>query len=220
MESRWERVSRAPTNRSGRMISGLTAGSIGEQADTTIAIELRKACMGDIAPLLELINGYASQGIMLPRTEFELSESIRDFSVAYAGNQLMGCGALHFYSPTTGEIRSLAVAECAKTHGIGRRMVETLVTEARNYSLDAVFAFTYVPDFFRKLEFEEVERGALPLKAWKDCLRCPKFQCCDEIAMIRVLKPAHWLDVSRKQGYAFTPHVGIETVLLPIVLKQ
>jgi len=28
-----------------------------------------------------------------------------------------------------------------------------------------------------------VERGELPLKAWKDCLRCPKFQACDEIAM-------------------------------------
>ena len=202
------------------MISGLTADAIGEHADATIAIELRKARMSDIAPLLELINGYASQGIMLPRTEFEISESIRDFSVAYSGGQLVGCGALHFYSPTTGEIRSLAVAECAKTHGVGRRLVETLVTEAANYSLDAVFAFTYVPDFFRKMAFEDVDRGALPLKAWKDCLRCPKFQCCDEIAMIRVLEPSHWASTSRQQVYMITPNVGIETVLFPVVRKQ
>ncbi len=202
------------------MISGLTADAIGEHADATIAIELRKARMGDVAPLLELINGYASQGIMLPRTEFEISESIRDFSVAYSGGRLVGCGALHFYSPTTGEIRSLAVAECAKTHGVGRRIVETLVAEAAHYSLDAIFAFTYVPDFFRKLAFEEVERGALPLKAWKDCLRCPKFQCCDEIAMIRVLEPSHWAEISRQQVGAFTPNVGIETVFLPIVRNQ
>jgi len=202
------------------MISGLTADAIGEHANAAIAIELRKARMADVAPLLELINGYASQGIMLPRTEFEISESIRDFSVAHSGGQLVGCGALHFYSPTTGEIRSLAVAESAKTHGVGRRIVETLVTEAANYSLDAIFAFTYVPDFFRKLAFEEVERGALPLKAWKDCLRCPKFQCCDEIAMIRVLEPSHWAEVSRQQGDTTTPNVGIETVLFPIVRKQ
>src|SRR5689334_16248126 len=207
MESRWERASRAPRMRLSRMISGLTADAVGEHADATLAIELRKARMGDIAPLLELINGYASQGIMLPRTEFEISESIRDFSVAYAGGRLVGCGALHFYSPTTGEIRSLAVAECAKTHGVGRHLLETLVTEAANYSLDAVFAFTYVPDFFRKLAFEEVDRGALPLKAWKDCLRCPKFQCCDEIAMIRVLEPSHWAEISRQQGDATTPNV-------------
>jgi amino-acid N-acetyltransferase len=202
------------------MISGLTADAIGEHACAPMPIELRKARMCDIAPLLELINGYASRGIMLPRTEFEVSESIRDFSVAYAGGQLIGCGALHFYSPTTGEIRSLAVAECAKTHGVGRRIVETLVTEASDYTLDAIFAFTYVPDFFRKLAFEEVERGALPLKAWKDCLRCPKFQCCDEIAMIRVLRPSHWAEASRQQGYQPTLHEGIETVLFPIVPKQ
>jgi amino-acid N-acetyltransferase len=202
------------------MISGLTADAIGEHADATIAIELRKARMSDVAPLLELINSYAAQGIMLPRTEFEISESIRDFSVAYSGARLVGCGALHFYSPTTGEIRSLAVAECAKTHGVGRRLVETLVTEAAHYSLAAIFAFTYVPDFFRKLAFEEVERGALPLKAWKDCLRCPKFQCCDEIAMIRVLEPSHWAATPHQQGDTIAPNVGIETVLFPIVRKQ
>ncbi len=140
--------------------------------------------------------------------------------MAHAGGRLVGCGALHFYSPTTGEIRSLAVAECAKTHGVGRRIVETLVREASDYALDAIFAFTYVPEFFRKLAFEEVERGALPLKAWKDCLRCPKFQCCDEIAMIRVLEPAHWADASRQLGYQSTSNEGIETVLFPIVPKQ
>jgi amino-acid N-acetyltransferase len=202
------------------MISGLTADTIGEHARAAMAIELRKARMSDIAPLLELINGYAARGIMLPRTEFELSESIRDFSVAYAGGRLVGCGALHFYSPTTGEIRSLAVAEYAKIHGVGRRIVEALVAEAGEYSLDAIFAFTYVPDFFHKLAFEEVERGALPLKAWKDCLRCPKFHCCDEIAMIRVLQPAHWADSSREQGYALTPNEGSESVFLPMVRKQ
>src|SRR5581483_7106815 len=125
-------------------------------------------------------------------TEFEMAESIRDFSVAVAGGKLVGCGALHFYSPTMGEVRSLAVDEHWKTHGVGRRLVEALVEEALVHSLDAVFAFTYVPQFFRKLGFAEVERGELPLKAWKDCLRCPKFQCCDEIAVLRVLRPQTW----------------------------
>ena len=109
--------------------------------------------MQDIPALLELINGYAAKGIMLPRTEFELSENMRDFTVAYAGNQLVGCGALHFYSPTMGEVRSLAVAESHKTHGIGRLIVDALVYEAKIYGLDAVFAFTYVPGFFAQSRF-------------------------------------------------------------------
>lgn len=174
------------------MISSVTAEHFREQSGPAADLTVRKAVMGDIAPILNLINGYAAKGLMLPRTEFELSESIRDFTVIVGGGQLLGCGALHFYSPTMGEIRSLAVHESAKTHGVGRRLVEALVAEAQEYSLDAVFAFTYVLDFFRKVGFQEVERGELPLKAWKDCLRCPKFRCCDEIAVVRVLRPEHW----------------------------
>jgi amino-acid N-acetyltransferase len=174
------------------MISALTAEHLTEPVARPCDLTVRKAAMRDIAPLLELINGYAAKGIMLPRTEFELSENMRDFSVAYDGDRLLACGALHFYSPVMGEIRSLAVAEGAKTRGVGRQVVEALVREAREYCLGAVFAFTYVPEFFAKAGFAEVERGELPLKAWKDCLRCPKFQSCDEIAVLRVLDPAVW----------------------------
>jgi amino-acid N-acetyltransferase len=153
------------------------------------ALTLRKATMGDIHALLNLINDYAANGIMLPRTEFEMSENIRDFSIAFMGERLAGCGALHFYTPTSGEVRSLAVDPLLKTRGVGRRIVEALEREAVENQLHAIFAFTYVPDFFRKVGLREVERGELPLKVWKDCLRCPKFQCCDEIAMVKALRP-------------------------------
>jgi amino-acid N-acetyltransferase len=151
---------------------------------------LRRANVKDIAAMLRLINAYASERIMLPRTEFEMAENIRDFVVAYSGNTLTGCGALHFYSPLSAEIRSLAVDPARKSGGIGRAIVETLEQEARENGLESIFAFTYVPGFFRRLGFDQVERGELPLKAWKDCLKCPKFQCCDEIAMLKTLRPA------------------------------
>lgn len=150
---------------------------------------VRKATLRDIPALLQMINDYAAQGIMLPRTEFEISENIRDFTVIYAGPALLGCGALHFYTPVSGEIRSLAVAPHRKESGIGRLVVEALENEAIHNDLHAIFAFTYVPDFFRKLGFHQVDRGLLPLKVWKDCLTCPKFECCDEIAVIKALRP-------------------------------
>jgi amino-acid N-acetyltransferase len=176
------------------MISGVHADSFVESAGAVSSLTVRKAVMHDIPAILALINGYAARGIMLPRTEFEVSEAIRDFTVVLRGNEFLGCGALHFYSPTIGEIRSLAVHEHAKTHGVGRRVVEALVAEAQDYELDAVFAFTYVAEFFNKVRFDVVERGVLPLKAWKDCVRCPKFQACDEIAVLRVLRPERWHD--------------------------
>jgi amino-acid N-acetyltransferase len=89
--------------------------------------------------------------------------------------------------------------------------MEALEREAREFDLDAVFAFTYVPGFFAKMGYHEVERGDLPLKAWKDCLRCPKFQACDEIAVLKLLKP----------GVNLLHQAPIEQNLVPIsALRQ
>jgi len=152
-------------------------------------LTIRKAAMRDVQPLLALINDYAANGSMLPRTEFEMSENIRDFTVVYSNNKLLACGALHFYTPTSGEVRSLAVDPTCKAQGLGRLVVSALQEEAMANELHAIFAFTYVANFFRKLGFRAVERGVLPLKVWKDCLRCPKFQRCDEIAVLKELRP-------------------------------
>jgi len=202
------------------VISALTGEFVREDDQADVTLEVRKARMSDIPALLNLINGYAARGIMLPRTEFEISEGIRDFSVALIEGELVGCGALHFYSPIVGEIRSLAVREEAKTKGIGRRLVETLVNEAETFSLACVFAFTYVVGFFNNVGFDEVERGALPLKVWKDCVRCPKFQSCDEVAVMRVLSRNKWLDHSPKYGYLIPAEEGTEQILLPILREQ
>ena len=174
-------------------------------------VEIRKARLTDIPALLELINSYAKGGIMLPRTEFEMAENIRDFLIAIEDGRLVGCGALHYYTPVSGEIRSLAVEPGLKTRGIGRMLVEALETEARENDLESLFAFTYVDGFFRKLGFRESDRGELPLKAWKDCLRCPKFQACDEIAMLKQLK-----DIRSTVRAADEP---AETPLLPILYR-
>lgn len=149
----------------------------------------RKAALRDAPEILALINAFASQGIMLPRTEFEMAENIRDFTVVSVSGKLAGCGALHFYTAASGEIRSLAVQPACQSRGIGRTIVQALEDEARDYGLRSVFAFTYIPHFFRKLGYHELDRSELPLKAWKDCLKCPKFQRCDETAMIKQLLP-------------------------------
>jgi amino-acid N-acetyltransferase len=141
--------------------------------------------MADIPAILALINGFAARGIMLPRTEFEMAENVRDFSVIEAEAGLVGCAALHFYTPKSAEVRSLAIQPDLQGCGAGKVLVESLEAEAQAIGVEDVFAFTYVPDFFLKLGFTTLERGELPLKAWKDCLRCPKFQCCDEVAVIK-----------------------------------
>jgi amino-acid N-acetyltransferase len=174
---------------------------------------IRKAAMRDIPRMLSLVNSYAANGIMLPRTEFEISENIRDFSVAHDGEFMVGCGALHFYTPVSAEVRSLAVLPQCTQFGVGRAIVEALEAEARHNELESIFAFTYVPQFFGKLGFTEVERGELPLKVWKDCLRCPKFHNCDEIAVMKRLR----VSGSNKQPHALDSAAPGELIQLPHV---
>jgi amino-acid N-acetyltransferase len=189
----------------------LTAETTSTQSNSSFTV--RKASMPDIHVLLSLINDYATKGVMLPRTEFEMSENIRDFTLVFDGANLAGCGALHFYGPTSGEVRSLAVHPDYKSRGVGRVLVEALEAEARSFNLHFIFAFTYVDKFFSRLGFVEVERGELPLKAWKDCLRCPKFQSCDEIAMVKYL-------VSHSASTSSAPPVhASELVQLPLLKR-
>lgn len=177
-------------------------------------IEVRKALLTDVRPLVGLINSFASQGIMLPRTEFELAENVRDFTVALNGGQVAGGGALHFYGLLTGEVRSLAVDPAHQHLGIGKRLVEALEAEALAHGLQSVFAFTYIPDFFGRLGYREVDRQSLPAKVWKDCLRCPKLQCCDEIAVRKLLVPEDrytpiWGEDIASNGPTIIPILGV-----------
>ena len=66
-------------------------------------------------------------------------------------------------------------------------LVNWTVEEARRLQIRRLFALTYEQGFFNKLGFDVVDKDALPLKVWSDCVRCPKRDGCDEIAMIREL---------------------------------
>ena len=56
--------------------------------------------------------------------------------------------------------------------------------------IETVFCLTYRPDFFEKIGFRRVDRGELPRKVWGECLKCPKFPDCDEVALVYQVKTA------------------------------
>jgi amino-acid N-acetyltransferase len=126
---------------------------------------------------------------MLPRSPLSVYESIRDYTVAEHNGAVVGCGGLHVVWGELAEIRSLAVAPDWKSAGIGRAITERLIVDAAELGIARLFAFTYVPGFFQKLAFRTAEHTELPHKVFGDCLNCPKFNACDEIAVIRDLRP-------------------------------
>jgi len=148
-------------------------------------IQTRNAVLPDVDRIYAIIQPYADEGTLLPRTRAELAENVRDFVVAEENGCLIGCGALHLYGLHLAEIRSIAVAPEAKGVGAGRALVEALMGEARRHSVTCVCLFTRTPSFFAHLGFETASRAELPDKIYKDCVYCPRLHDCDETAMVR-----------------------------------
>lgn len=169
---------------------GITMAAAEVTTASAAALSVRPATLGDVPEILALVNRLAQQQVMLPRSPASVIEGIRDFRVAELAGDFVGCGALHVVWSDLAEVRSLAVDPDAQRAGAGRALVDALVSDALALGVPRLFAFTYVPAFFEKLAFHVVAHEALPHKVFKDCLHCPKFQACDEIAMERVLDPA------------------------------
>ena len=146
----------------------------------------RKARFDDIESIYGLVNIYAAQGDMLPRSRNTLYENLRDMVVAEEEEIVIGVGALHIMWDRLAEVRMMAIAPEHTRQGIGAEIVQLLLNEGDVLGIEKVFTLTYKPDFFRKLGFIRISREELPQKVWKECIDCPKYPNCDEIAMIKV----------------------------------
>ena len=157
---------------------------------------VRRARVADAGEIQRLITAFADRDEMLHRSLGELYENIRDFYVAEdEEGRIVGCGGLHVCWSHLAEIKSLAVEEGHQGKGYGRRIVEACLEEARELGLKTVFALTYRPEFFCRLGFRIVDKATLPHKVWNECIRCPKFPACGEIAVVydlqRTAPPIH-----------------------------
>jgi amino-acid N-acetyltransferase len=152
-----------------------------------VTVTCRKATEQDVDSLYDIIQGYAEKGIMLPRSKEALLRHIDTFVIAESEGRFIGCGSLFRLGKDLVEIRSLGVADGYKGQGIGRKLVEFLVEEARSQQIPKVMALTYEVAFFEKNGFTVVSKEIFPEKVWTDCIHCKKQHCCDEIAVLKRL---------------------------------
>jgi amino-acid N-acetyltransferase len=149
-------------------------------------LNIRPARVGDVPAIEELIRTFADRKLMIRRSVGELYESIREFIVA-ADDQgrVVGCAALHVFWKDLAELKCLAVAEHAQGQGIGRKMVERCGDAAQELEIKTVFTLTNMAEFFEKCGFRRIDKAKLPSMIWNECVRCPSFPTCNEIALIR-----------------------------------
>ena len=148
---------------------------------------IRKAIMEDVKDMHAILNLYADQGLLLPRSLSELYDHLRDFFVAQGkdqGESIRGLCGLRLCWEDLAEVKSLAVVENQQGKGYGKQLVDACLDDARAFGIKKVFTLTYIPEFFKNFGFIEIDKASLPHKIWADCLNCPKFPDCDETALM------------------------------------
>lgn len=144
---------------------------------------IRKATIQDVKAIHALIGYYAKKGAMLARPLSELYENVRDFFACEEGGKLVGCAALRITWEDLAEVKSVAVSPYYKKRGIGTKLVEACIEDARSLGIKRVFVLTYEKGFFAHRGFQEVPKETMPHKIWMECVRCPHFPNCGEIPM-------------------------------------
>ncbi|MCC7350300.1 MAG: N-acetyltransferase [Phycisphaerales bacterium] len=148
---------------------------------------IRPATVHDVPRIALIINSHAELGRMLFKSYAQLYEDLRDFAVCEVDQKVVGCTALSVIWADLAEVRSLAVEKSFHGRGIGKLLVRWAIEEARRLQIRRLMSLTYEQAFFDKCGFVVVPKESLPLKVWSDCVRCPKQEQCDEIAMVLTL---------------------------------
>ncbi len=142
---------------------------------------IRKAKIKDANEIFSILQYFALKEVLLPRSLNSIYEHIRDFFVCEENGKIIGAGSLHIYWEDLAEIKSLAVKEEYQHLGVGTKIVEACLEEAKELGIKKIFALTYVPEFFKKLGFEITDKSHFPQKVWTECIHCVKFNDCHEI---------------------------------------
>ena len=136
------------------------------RADSTPSkTTVRRAIRADAGPILELVEPYAAQGLMLPRTLQQIAARIDNYVVATdASGHVVACAALEEYSPSLAEISSVAVAPSQHGQGLGSQVVLGVERLARARDIEELFALSLTDKFFLSLSYELTTISRYPEK--------------------------------------------------------
>ncbi|MCG3775632.1 MAG: Amino-acid acetyltransferase [Nitrospira sp.] len=156
-------------------------------AQTALSIEL--AQLKDVPKIHQLISYFADRNEMLHRPLSELYENLRDFYVIRQGDDIIACASLHVVWSDLAEIKAVAVREDFQSQGLGKQLIHHCMEAGKEMGLKSVFVLVIKTAYYEQLGFQQVDVMALPRKVWGECLRCPKFPSCNEVAMVYHLTP-------------------------------
>ena len=166
-------------------------------AQPTDIVTLRKARLADVPAIVALVNGFADERVMLPRSESEIALALDDYVVAAdRRGGVLACGALREYSPSVAEVSSIAVVRAAHRRGLGGGVVRAVEDLARKRGFEEVFLVTVTPEFFTTLGYAVVDRALYPEKICSHSVSIARCDGCTKLCMRRDLEPVHPMEAA------------------------
>ena len=120
-------------------------------------MQIRPAQTGDVRAIRGMVDAYAPNGRLLSKATVTLYEDVQEFLVADAGDEVVGCGALHVMWEDLAEVRTLAVHPEYRRSGVGSKILSAQLERARNLGIKRVFCLTFETEFFGRHGFVEIE---------------------------------------------------------------
>ena len=146
---------------------------------------MRKAKISDVKEIQKLINHYAKNDEMLPRSLSQIYEQLQNFYVVELKKKIAACCELFITWEDLAEVKALAVAPNSIGKGFGSALVKKCISTAKQLGVKKVFALTFKPEFFLKLGFKIVSKDIMPHKIWFECVKCPLFPDCNEVPVMK-----------------------------------
>jgi N-acetylglutamate synthase-like GNAT family acetyltransferase len=170
-----------------RLVSPRRAARVGPARISRRAIAVRTATVADAPAIHALIADNLAEGHLLPRELDEIVVRADRFVVAVYRGTILACAELAPLSRSVAEVRSLVVDRCARSLGLGRRIVTELIRRATLAGFNRLCAFTHSPGYFVHMGFSIVPHVWLPEKIVTDCHACPHFRQCGQYAVVHDL---------------------------------
>lgn len=141
------------------------------EPSTPGVLVIRPARTQDVPAIRALVAPYAEARILVAKEAVAYYEGLQQFRVAELDGRIVGCGALHVFWEDIAEVRTLAVDPTVVGHGVGGRLVEKLIADARTIGVQRVFCLTFEVDFFTRHGFSVIEGAPVDPDVFVELLR-------------------------------------------------
>ena len=120
----------------------------------SVSFQIRSSQPRDQGLILDLIEPFVQQQLLIPRSAKEVSDLLEHGFVAMDVDELVGFAAIEIYSRKLAEIQCLAVSSQAHGMGIGTQLIVACLAKAKEHQVLEVMAISSSGDFLEKCGFD------------------------------------------------------------------